>query len=341
MPEPEPEPEPEQQQQPFCFADVKLCGFDLDGTLCRGDNTVSARTKAAVAAVRAEGVQIVLATGRTAGMAASIPSLVDGAVDFVVTSNGAETMTSRGGWTRKVSYTIPPADLRAVVLALREAISEDVDLLLMMAGLEGAAGAICMAKAGHAKMHLDYGAEGANRFTVLPHGAKRFFSPPSGPREGDGLVVERDVLEWEGAAQYQAEGAGVLSLMVDADLETVKPILDGLQLDAPLVAVDSGWAPGGPTEVKLAQGCEKPNALQVLCDDLGIGPAETMAFGDGPNDRSMLEWAGCGVAMGNAVPEVKAAADVVTATNEEDGVALELERLLAAKLELRQQQQAL
>ena len=129
--------------------------------------------------------------------------------------------------------------------------------------------------------------------------------------------------------------------MVDADLETVKPILDGLQLDAPLVAVDSGWAPGGPTEVKLAQGCEKPNALQVLCDDLGIGPAETMAFGDGPNDRSMLEWAGCGVAMGNAVPEVKAAADVVTATNEEDGVALELERLLAAKLELRQQQQAL
>ena len=208
MPEPEPEPE---QAPPFCFADVKLCGFDLDGTLCRGDNTVSARTKAAVAAVRAEGVQIVLATGRTAGMAASIPQLVDGAVDFVVTSNGAETMTSRGGWTRKVSYVIPPADLRAAVLALREGISEDVDLLLMMAGLEGAAGAICMAKAGHAKMHLDYGAEGANRFTVLPHGAKRFFSPPSGPREGEALVVERDVLEWEGAAQYQAEGAGVFA----------------------------------------------------------------------------------------------------------------------------------
>ena len=55
-----------------------------------------------------------------------------------------------------------------------------------------------------------------------------------------------------------------------------------------------------------------------------------IAFGDMPNDVSMLAWAGRGVAVGNAHPEVLAVADEVTATNDEDGVAQALERVLAA-----------
>eukprot|EP01046_Picozoa_sp_COSAG06_P017005 COSAG06_NODE_1141_length_10546_cov_8.552312_3_plen_398_part_00 len=327
----EPEPEP---AAAFTLAEVRLCAFDLDGTLCRPDNTVSPRTKAAVQAVREAGVKVVLATGRTAGMAKSVPRLVDGNVDYVVLSNGAETMamTSQGGWEQKVSFVIPPSDLRTLVLGLRKGIAEDVDLLLMMAGLEGAAGAACLTKTGHAKLHMEVGADGANRFTVLPPHAKRFFAPPIGPHEGENFIVEDDVLESQSAPQYQVEGAGVLSLMVDADLELVKSIVDRLDLEAPIVAVDSGWEVGGPAEIKLVHGTEKPTALQTLCEDLGISRMQTMAFGDGPNDRSMLKWAGCGVAMGNASDDVKAAADVITATNLEDGVAEKLEELLAAKL---------
>ena len=52
-----------------------------------------------------------------------------------------------------------------------------------------------------------------------------------------------------------------------------------------------------------------------------------MAFGDAQNDRTMLEWAGCGVAMGNAVDEVKAIANYVTLSNNEDGIAAALEHL--------------
>lgn len=48
---------------------------------------------------------------------------------------------------------------------------------------------------------------------------------------------------------------------------------------------------------------------------------DLLAFGDGYNDLSMLRYAGCGVAMANAAPEVRAEADYVTLSNEEDGIA--------------------
>ena len=56
---------------------------------------------------------------------------------------------------------------------------------------------------------------------------------------------------------------------------------------------------------------------------------EVVAFGDMPNDAEMLAWAGRGVAVANAHPDALAAADEVTASNDLDGVAVALERLLA------------
>ena len=70
-----------------------------------------------------------------------------------------------------------------------------------------------------------------------------------------------------------------------------------------------------------ARGATKGAALLFLCGQLGIRREDCMALGDGTNDTSMIEAAGIGVAMGNAAPEVKAAANVITKTNEEDGLA--------------------
>ena len=78
-----------------------------------------------------------------------------------------------------------------------------------------------------------------------------------------------------------------------------------------------------------AAGVTKAFALANLCAELGIGPAEVVAFGDMPNDVPMLEWAGRGIAVANAHPDALAAADEVTASNDEDGVALVLESLLS------------
>lgn len=65
----------------------------------------------------------------------------------------------------------------------------------------------------------------------------------------------------------------------------------------------------------------KGDALQVVADHYGIERDQVMALGDSYNDLAMIEWAGLGVAMGNARDEVKQAAAYVTHSNEEDGVA--------------------
>jgi HAD superfamily hydrolase (TIGR01484 family) len=79
-----------------------------------------------------------------------------------------------------------------------------------------------------------------------------------------------------------------------------------------------------------AAGVSKASALAALCAARGIAAEEVIAFGDMPNDLPMLAWAGHGVAVANAHPEVIAAADEVTAANDDCGVAQVLERMLTA-----------
>lgn len=76
----------------------------------------------------------------------------------------------------------------------------------------------------------------------------------------------------------------------------------------------------------VPQGIDKARSLGVLLKKLGMTREEMVAIGDGYNDLSMIEYAGMGIAMGNAQEPVKKAARYVTATNDEDGVALAVER---------------
>ena len=72
----------------------------------------------------------------------------------------------------------------------------------------------------------------------------------------------------------------------------------------------------------------KGQGIRDICAVLGIDPNQVISFGDAANDIPMLETAGMGVAMGNAQEAVKAAADMVTLSNNEDGIAAALEKLL-------------
>ncbi|MFF7143737.1 HAD family hydrolase [Streptomyces nodosus] len=78
----------------------------------------------------------------------------------------------------------------------------------------------------------------------------------------------------------------------------------------------------------LPLGLSKATGLSLAARRLGIKAADTIAFGDMPNDIPMFAWAGHGVAMANAHEELRAVADEVTLSNEEDGIAVVLERLL-------------
>ncbi len=71
----------------------------------------------------------------------------------------------------------------------------------------------------------------------------------------------------------------------------------------------------------ITKGINKGLAVKWLCDKYGIDVGDTIALGDSENDIAMIETAGLGVAMGNAMPKVKAAADYIADTNDNDGVA--------------------
>ena len=86
------------------------------------------------------------------------------------------------------------------------------------------------------------------------------------------------------------------------------------------------WTLDGLVEIN-APGVTKGSALVGICGSLGVVSADVIAFGDMPNDVPMLAWAGRSYAMGNAHPDVVAAAGRRAPRNDEDGVAAVLERV--------------
>ena len=84
-----------------------------------------------------------------------------------------------------------------------------------------------------------------------------------------------------------------------------------------------------PTHLEVTrEDVDKGGALRRLCATWGIAPGDVVAIGDGRNDLGMLAFAGVAVAPANAHPEVLAAADLVTSSNDEDGVAQVLAQLV-------------
>jgi hydroxymethylpyrimidine pyrophosphatase-like HAD family hydrolase len=91
--------------------------------------------------------------------------------------------------------------------------------------------------------------------------------------------------------------------------------------------VDVVMAGPGVVEI-LPLGLSKATGLSLAARRLGVKAADTLAFGDMPNDIPMFAWAQHSVAMANAHDDLKAVADEITASNEDDGIAVVLEQLL-------------
>ena len=138
------------------------------------------------------------------------------------------------------------------------------------------------------------------------------FRPPPAPRYADALELLREPITKLLGRHPSAPFADVLA---------AAQRIGG----ADAVATTAG---GVVVEISGAK-VTKATALAALCAAEGIAPADVIAFGDAPNDLALLAFAGRSVAVANAHPDVLAAADEVTAANDDDGVALVLERLLA------------
>lgn len=108
------------------------------------------------------------------------------------------------------------------------------------------------------------------------------------------------------------------------DVQIVQQLRDELKK---WETINVTWSSNWIVEISLA-GVSKATGIQRLCDYLGIEMADVMAIGDNQNDLELIQSAGLGVAMGNAENVLKRAADQITRTNEEDGVANAIQNYL-------------
>ncbi len=159
-----------------------------------------------------------------------------------------------------------------------------------------------------------------------------------GWESAEGLCYEPKFITEAGGAHTLEQG-GHKDTLGQCDLLKVyvrTPEQKGGELAATLHKILDGEvevsSSGAPFAEITAAGVNKGSALAKVATELGFTSDHTMAFGDNLNDTSMLRWAGVSVAMGNAIPEVKAMANRCTLSNGEDGVADYLEKVILKNL---------
>ncbi len=263
---------------------MRLIATDLDGTLLRGDLSISARSREVFARSRAVGIVVALASARPPRFVARFAREA-GIGGLAICSNGAIIYDLDGDATIESR----PLDCTVVVRLIHE--------------LHAALGEVC------------FGFERGSHFACEPAWA----ALSRHPLEAETVVGDALALAAEPAVK----------LLVRHPMQRPEELLAVVQGIAEADAIPTHA--GSPYLELSAPGVHKAAALAALCARLGIPAEDVVAFGDMPNDVVMLRWAGCGVAMANAHPDVLAAADAVTRSNDEDGVAVFVERLLDGK----------
>lgn len=267
----------------------KLIATDLDGTLVRSDDTVSAYTHEVLERVRAAGIPLVGVTGRG-------PRLIElcrrdfPEAHYLVLAQGA----------RVVDLTDPaqPVTMHAEVV-------EGTVILGVLEELEAVTGPL----------------------SVMVEA----LDEPGAPLWGEKHPAWRypDALEYR--ARHEALAGPVLKAFAHSPRYEPDQLLAIAQELVPEHGVTITQAGLGYIEICPPR-VTKATGLAVIADSLGVDPDDVLVFGDMPNDLPMFGWAGWSrVAVAGAHPEVRAMADEVTLRNDDDGVAVYLDRLLSRR----------
>ncbi|WP_445528213.1 HAD family hydrolase [Streptomyces cyslabdanicus] len=259
-----------------------LIATDLDGTLLRGDDTVSERSLTALARAAAAGARHLVVTGRPAPRVRELLGVL-GTTGLAVCGQGAQLYDA--GSDRLLWSVTLDREQAETALGKIEAEVGEVYAAVDQDGAEG----LTLIEPGY----------------LMPH--------PALPA----VRVERRDDLWR---------APISKVLLR------HPVLSDDELAAAARGAVGSLATvtmSGPGTVELQPcGITKATGLALAAEHLGLGRERALAFGDMPNDIPMFRWAARGVAMANAHPELKAVADEVTTSNEDDGIAVVLERLL-------------
>lgn len=265
----------------------KLIATDLDGTLVRGDETVSAYTHEVLDRVRAAGIPVVGATGRGPRLAELTRNDIRTA-DFLVLAGGG----------RVVDQSDPTGPV-----VLRDERLPGAVLTRLLADLEAEVGPL----------------------TVMVEASDEHNAPLWGDYHPSWPYPDR----FEARTRTECLTSDLIKAFArTADHQVDELLAVARQIVSPQVATLT-QAGLGFVEI-CPPGVDKATGLAVVAQRLGVDPAEVLVFGDQPNDLPMFSWAGWArVAVANAHPAVRMAADETTLRNDDDGVAVYLDRLLS------------
>lgn len=269
--------------------EIRLVALDLDGTVFNDQKEISSRTLQAIQAALAKGVDVLPATGRTVTGVPREFADIPG-VRYALTSNGASVVDLQTGE-------------RLVNLPFEETLAErTLDLVMPFGGM------LSVFINGESYTAAETSGDGLE---MVPPNLRAYFRKTRNlvpdmhkvmqehPRE-----IEKFSILYPTEAQRDAAWAAVAAAC--PELELTSSIERNMEINAP--------------------GISKGRGLMALAQRLGLATEQVMAVGDSGNDRTMIEMAGLGVAMGNATEEIKAAADVITEDNNHDGVALAIKK---------------
>lgn len=269
---------------------IKLIGLDLDGTLLDSDKVFTEYSRGVIAETLRQGIIVLPATGRPAsGIPAEVMKFPG--IRYALTSNGARVLDmqeERVLYERLIPYE--PGERLLEILQKYDALLEIY--------YDG----------------IGYASE--KDLKVV----ERYM--PSAPMVKYILNTRRPVEDVRRMYRREHRPADKIQALF-ASQEERKDAFFEAEEKVPEITVCGALSNNLEANAKEAN---KGTALIKLGEILGIAREEIMACGDGSNDLEMVKQAGIGVAMSNAVDEVKEAADYVTLSNDEDGAARAIEK---------------
>jgi Cof subfamily protein (haloacid dehalogenase superfamily) len=266
----------------------ELIASDVDGTLLDDDETITPRTRSAVLAAVDAGIRFVLATGRPPRWVQPVVEAL-GFAPMAVCANGA------------VIYD-PAADR---IVSARTLSADDLGELAEIATRVIPGAGLAVERVGSSAHDA-----ATPQFVSSPGYEHAWLNP-------DNTEVSVEDLLGAPAIKLLIRKAGARSSEMAAELAQHV----GLQGDI-TYSTNNGLIEVVPLGISKATGVEE------VARPYDITAEGVVAFGDMPNDIPMLRWAGLGVAMGNARPEVLAVANRVIGTNADEGLAQFLEELV-------------
>ena len=279
------------QRQVSHLPRIRALFLDIDGTLVGMEDRVSPGVAAALAAAQAQDCHIVLCTGRTRYRALPVVESLGKPYGYFVTSNGSVAAHAGSG---EILYR----HLMPVPLAL------EVVRAIVAVGSE------------------PYVFEDSDRPGI--EGARVLYHP------------DKPVGHWADVPRYRPYARILeelpfepVSVSAFGPAERIRPLAEQLQarLAGAVSIVRSGSEWNWGIEIYVP-GISKQVGIAYVAEHLGVKQEETLAIGDHLNDIEMLRWAGIGVAMGDSLPEVQAAANYVTSGYQQDGVARAIEHFV-------------